>query len=67
MDWDYYRQKAMECLKAAERSREPTLRSELLSIAQNFMLLAKRAAMGRDYQSSHPPADGGTGSGDRAA
>ena len=43
MDRDHYRRKAMECLAAAERSREPAERIELLSIAQNFIRLATYA------------------------
>jgi hypothetical protein len=37
----------MECLAAAERSREPAERIELLSIAQNFIRLATYAASRR--------------------
>ena len=44
MDRDHYRGKAMECLAAAERSREPADRIELLSIAQSFIRLATYAA-----------------------
>jgi hypothetical protein len=47
MDRDHYRRKAMECLAAAERSREPVDRIELLSIAQNFIRLATYAASQR--------------------
>jgi len=47
MDRDHYRSKAMECLAAAKRSREPADRLELLSIAQNFIRLATYAASRR--------------------
>ena len=47
MDRDHYRRKAMECLAAAERSREAVDRIELLSIAQNFIRLATYAASRR--------------------
>lgn len=67
MNWDYYRRKAMECLTAAERTREASRRSELLSIAQSFMRLAHRAAAKNDDQPSPSPADDGIGSPDRAA
>jgi hypothetical protein len=47
MDRDHYRKKAMECLAAAKRSREPADRVELLSIAQSFIRLATYAASRR--------------------
>jgi hypothetical protein len=67
MDWDYYRRKAMECLTVAKGTREPARRSELLSIAQSFMLLAQRAVARPDHRSSSTQADDGTESPDRAA
>jgi len=48
MDQDHYRKKAMECLAAAERSREPADRYELLRIAQSFICLAAYTATRRD-------------------
>jgi len=44
MDRDHYRSKAMECLAAAQRSREPADRIELLGIAQSFIRLSCYAA-----------------------
>jgi hypothetical protein len=55
MDQNHYRHKAMECLAAAERTREPADRYELLRIAQSFIRLAAYAANRHDPD---PPLSG---------
>jgi hypothetical protein len=54
MDQGYYRKKAMECLAAAERIREPEHRFELLSIAQSFVRLAAYIATRHDPAAPNP-------------
>jgi hypothetical protein len=38
-----YREKAEECLRAAEKMRSPVERIEMLGIARNYMALADHA------------------------
>jgi hypothetical protein len=57
---DDYRKKAEECLRAAEKMRNPAERIEMLSVARAYTSLA-------DYASHTHRADESQGATDRAA
>jgi hypothetical protein len=43
LERDHYQKKALECFSAADRVRDPGVRLKLLTIAQQFKLLAAHA------------------------
>jgi hypothetical protein len=50
---DAYRQKALRCLRAADKVRDSGERVALLSLASNYMRLADYVGRHEDYRAAH--------------
>jgi hypothetical protein len=52
---DYYRQYALECLRLANESNEPSTKAVLIDMAQAWIKLVEQAQRNRRLDLVHPP------------